>query len=142
MILAVESSRPWRADLLDMARIAMPIVLINLGIQAMGVVDAMMVGKLGGAAIAAVALGNFYFFNASVFGMGLLCAIDPVVAQAVGAGDHEGVARGVQRGIVLAAVVSILVLLALLWTLAGPELRDTAARAARWRSRALTARSR
>lgn len=35
-----------------------------------------------------------------------------------------------------------LVLLALLWTLAGPELRDTAARAARWRSRALTARSR
>ena len=87
MILAVESSRAWRADLLDMARIAMPIVFINLGIQAMGVVDALMVGKLGGAAIAAVALGNFYFFNASVFGMGLLCAIDPVVAQAFGAGD-------------------------------------------------------
>jgi hypothetical protein len=34
------------------------------------------------------------------------------------------------------------VLLALLWTLAGPELRDTAARAARWPSRALSARSR
>ena len=42
-------------------------------------------------------MGNFYFFNASVFGLGMLCAIDPVVAQAVGAGDHEGVARGVQR---------------------------------------------
>ena len=97
-----------------MARIAMPIVFINLGIQAMGVVDALMVGKLGGAAIAAVALGNFYFFNASVFGMGLLCAIDPVVAQAVGAGDHHAVARGVQRGFVLAALVSVVVLLALL----------------------------
>lgn len=35
-----------------------------------------------------------------------------------------------------------LVLLALLWTLAGPELRDTAARAARWPSRALTRRNR
>ena len=35
-----------------------------------------------------------------------------------------------------------LVLLALLWTLAGPELRDTAARAARLPSRALTGRSR
>ena len=35
-----------------------------------------------------------------------------------------------------------LVLLALLWTLAGPELRGTAARAARWPSRALSARSR
>ena len=97
-----------------MARFAMPIVFINLGLQAMGVVDALMVGKLGGAAIAAVALGNFYFFNASVFGMGLLCAIDPVVAQAVGAGDHHGVARGVQRGFVLAALVSVVVYLALL----------------------------
>ena len=97
-----------------MARFAMPIVFINLGLQAMGVVDALMVGQLGGAAIAAVALGNFYFFNASVFGMGLLCAIDPVVAQAVGAGDHHGVARGVQRGFVLAALVSVVVYLALL----------------------------
>lgn len=96
-----------------MARIALPIVFINVGIQAMGVVDTLMVGKLGGAAIASVALGNFYFFNASVFGIGLLCAIDPVVAQAVGAGDHESVARGVQRGFLLAALVSALVLLAL-----------------------------
>ena len=114
MTLVRGGSRDWRGDLWDMARIAMPIVLINLGIQAMGVVDALMVGKLGGAAIAAVALGNFYFFNASVFGLGMLCAIDPVVAQAVGAGDHEGVARGVQRGLVLAAVVSVCVLLALI----------------------------
>ena len=114
MSIAVETGRDWRSDLYDMARLALPVVFINLGIQAMGVVDALMVGKLGGAAIAAVALGNFYFFNASVFGMGLLCAIDPVVAQAVGAGDHEGVARGVQRGFVLAALVSVVVLLALL----------------------------
>ena len=114
MSIAVEPSRDWRGDLYDMARFAVPIVFINLGIQAMGVVDALMVGKLGGAAISAVALGNFYFFNASVFGMGLLCAIDPVVAQAVGAGDHDGVARGVQRGFVLAALVSVVVLLALL----------------------------
>ena len=96
-----------------MAQVAAPIVLINLGVQAMGVVDTLMVGNLGGAAIAAVALGNFYFFNASVFGIGLLFAIDPVVSQAVGAGDHEGVARGVQRGMVLAIAVSIVVMLAL-----------------------------
>jgi MATE family multidrug resistance protein len=104
----------WSEDLRDMARVAAPIVLINLGVQAMGVVDTLMVGRLGGAAIAAVALGNFYFFNASVFGVGLLFAIDPVVSQAVGGGDREGVARGVQRGIVLALAVSVLVMLALL----------------------------
>ncbi|HMS01646.1 MAG TPA: hypothetical protein PKE51_01665, partial [Gemmatimonadaceae bacterium] len=68
----------WRADLRDMARIAAPIVLVSVGMQAMGVVDGLMVGQLGGYAIASVALGNFYFFNVSIFGMGLLYAIDPV----------------------------------------------------------------
>ena len=106
----VSRAREWRVDLRDMAQVAWPVVLINVGLQAMGVVDTLMVGKLGGAAIAAVALGNFYFFNVSVFGIGLLFAIDPVVAQAVGAGDGDGVARGVQRGVVLAMVVSLFVM--------------------------------
>lgn len=93
---------------------ALPIVLINVGVQLMGVTDALMVGRLGGAAIAAVALGNFYFWNASVFGIGLLFALDPVVSQAVGANDHDAMARGVQRGVILAIIVSIIVSLMLL----------------------------
>lgn len=97
-----------------MAQVAAPIVLINLGIQAMGVVDTLMVGRLGGAAIASVALGNFYFFNVAIFGIGLLFALDPVVAQAVGAGDDAAIARGVQRGLVLAVVLAALVMLALM----------------------------
>ncbi len=100
-------------DLREMARIAAPIVLVSVGIQLMGVVDALMVGRLGGYAIASVALGNFYFFNVSIFGIGLLYAIDPVVAQAVGAGDETGVARGVQRGMVLAVALSVIIMLAL-----------------------------
>lgn len=103
-----------RDDLREMARIAAPIVFVSVGIQFMGTVDALMVGRLGGYAIASVALGNFYFFNASVFGVGLLYAIDPIVAQAVGARDTEGVARGVQRGMVLAVVSAIAIMLALL----------------------------
>jgi MATE family multidrug resistance protein len=133
-------TRGWRGDLRDMAQVAAPIVLINLGIQAMGVVDALMVGRLGGEAIAAVALGNFYFFNVSVFGIGLLFAIDPVVAQAVGAGDQAAIARGVQRGLVLAAMVSVVVMLVLLpgeWLLGAlkqpPEVIDDTAVYARRR---------
>jgi len=101
-------------DVREMARLAAPVVLINVGVQLMGVTDALMVGRLGGAAIAAVALGNFYFWNASVFGIGLLFALDPVVSQAVGARDHDGVARGVQRGVVLAIIVSLAVSVMLL----------------------------
>lgn len=97
-----------------MARLAAPIVLINVGLQAMGVVDTLMVGRLGGNAIASVALGNFYFFNVCIFGLGLLGVLDPIIGQAVGAGDHESVARGLQRGIVMAVVVALVVTIVLM----------------------------
>lgn len=96
-----------------MGIIALPIVLINVGQQAMGVADTLMVGRLGGQAIASVALGNFYFFNISIFGIGMLFALDPIIAQAVGAGDTHGVSVGLQRGIVLAAITAVLIMLAL-----------------------------
>jgi MATE family multidrug resistance protein len=105
--------RSWHRDVRDMAQVAWPIVLINVGMQAMGFVDTLMVGPLGGTAIASVALGNFYFFNVTIFGIGLIFAIDPIVSQAVGAGDHEAVARGVQRGLVLAVVMTVVSILAL-----------------------------
>ena len=54
----------------------------------MGVVDSIMVGRLSAEGLGAVALGNVYFFAVAVFGMGVLMALDPLVAQAVGAGDE------------------------------------------------------
>jgi len=62
----------------------------------MGVVDIMMVGHYSGVALAAVALGNLYFFGAIIFGWGVVMALDPVIAQAVGAGDDLGVSRGLR----------------------------------------------
>ena len=97
-----------------MARIAAPIVAINVGQQAMGLVDMLMVGRLGGSAIASVALGNFYFFNVSVFGIGVLMALDPIVSQALGAGAHEDAARGMQRGLFMAVLIALAVLVVLM----------------------------
>ncbi len=75
--------------------------------MAMGVVDTIMVGHLSPTALASVAVGNLYFYVGSIFGLGALMALDPVIAHSVGAGDDEGVARGVQRGMILAALLSI-----------------------------------
>ena len=90
-----------------MVRLALPVVVIQVGMMSMGVVDTLMVGRLSARALAAVALGNLYFFLIAVFGMGTLMVLDPVVAQAVGARDHEGAARGVQRGILLAGLLAL-----------------------------------
>src|SRR5688572_23892477 len=90
-----------------MLRLAIPVVIIQVGMMAMGVVDTVMVGHISAQALAAVALGNLYFFTLAVFAMGTLMVLDPVVAQAIGAGDGPAVARGVQRGVIIAAVLTI-----------------------------------
>ena len=101
--------RPTRAELREMLAIAGPIVLVSLGQQLMGVVDVVMLGRVSAAELAAGGLGNLYFHLTGIAGIGVLLAIDPVVAQAVGAGDEEGVTRGVQRGLLLALLVTFLV---------------------------------
>jgi multidrug resistance protein, MATE family len=87
----------------------------------MGVMDTLMVGRVSPEDLAAVALGNILFFMASVLGMGILMGLDPLVAQAAGAGDREGAARALQRGLVLS--VGLTVLLALMLLPSGPLLR-------------------
>ena len=97
----------FRAELGAMVRLALPIVIVQLGQMLMGVADTIMVGHVSAEAIAAVALGNLYFFGAAIFGMGALMALDPVVAQAVGAGDTVAISRGVQRGLILSLGLSV-----------------------------------
>ncbi|HEY0303444.1 MAG TPA: MATE family efflux transporter [Longimicrobiales bacterium] len=97
-----------RAELRALGRLAFPIVVIQVGLMFMGVVDTMMVGRVSAAALAAVALGNFYYFAAVIFGMGVLLALDPLISQAVGAQDDIAIARAVQRGFVIGLVLTVL----------------------------------
>jgi MATE family multidrug resistance protein len=90
------------------------VVLVQLGLMFMGVVDTVMVGHVSATVLAAVALGNLYFFNAIVLGNGTLMALDPIVAQAVGANDGEAVTRAVQRGLLLAVGLSVVTALLVL----------------------------
>jgi len=105
---------PFLSETRSTLQLAVPIVLVQLGMMAMGVVDTVMVGRISASALAAVAIGNLYAFAGLVGGMGVLMALDPVVAQALGAGDREAAARGVQRGLILAALLSLPVALSFL----------------------------
>src|SRR5215210_9079872 len=98
---------PRTAELRPMLRLAVPVVIIQVGMMAMGVVDTIMVGHISAEALAAVALGNLYFFTLAVFAMGTLMVLDPVVAQAVGAGDAPAVARAIQRGVLIATLLAV-----------------------------------
>ena len=113
MSLAALKHKPTRADFRALLRLAAPLVLIQVGTMLMGVVDTIMVGQVSPAALASVALGNMYFFSLSIFGMGVLFALDPIIAQALGAGDELAVRRGLQRGLVLSVALTVPVALVL-----------------------------
>jgi MATE family multidrug resistance protein len=97
-----------------MARLAGPVVVVQLGLLAMGAVDTIMVGRVSAEALAAVALGHIMYFFVNIFGLGSLMALDPLVSQAVGSGDHHGIRRSVQRGLVLSVALSLPISLLLL----------------------------
>jgi MATE family multidrug resistance protein len=98
---------PRPRELRELVRLAVPVATVQVGMTFQGVVDSIMVGHVSPVDLAAVALGNVYFFAAVVFGMGVLFALDPVIAQALGAEDDQAVSRGVQRGLLLAVALSI-----------------------------------
>ena len=108
--MSERTAAEWKA----LTSIAVPLVIVQVGMMLMGVVDSLMIGRVSPNALAAVALGNLYFFNCIVIPMGTLMALDPLVAQAVGARDDDAVSRAVQRALVLALVLGVFATLAML----------------------------
>ncbi|MDQ3032986.1 MAG: MATE family efflux transporter, partial [Myxococcota bacterium] len=99
--------RLYELELVALAALATPLVLTNLGNMAIGLVDIAIIGRLGGAEIAAAGLGNAIFFLVAIFGMGLMFGLDPLIAQAVGAGELRNARRLLWQGLWLAALVTV-----------------------------------
>ena len=98
---------PRLQEISAMSRLAVPVVLAQVGLMLMGVVDTLMVSRVSAEALAAVALGNLYFTSLMLPAAGTLMVLDAVVSQAMGAADHGAAARGVQRGFVMAAGIAL-----------------------------------
>lgn len=110
---------PTRHSARSVLRLAGPVIVAELGWMTMQVVDTLLVRHLGASAIGAVGIGGAFFMVVTVFGTGLLMGLDPLVAQAVGAGRIDDAQRWLYHGVLVAVVVSIP-----LWGLlsAGPQL--------------------
>lgn len=103
-----------------MLRLAVPVVLAELGWMAMGVVDTVMVGPLGPDAIAATGIGTSLHMAFAIFGMGLLLGLDTLVSQAHGARLRDECHRWLVHGVVLALLLTpplLLVCGAVYWAL-------------------------
>ena len=97
----------FRAELKPMLRLAVPVVIAELGWMSMGIVDTIMVSPIGPAAIGAAGIGTSLHMAFAVFGMGLLLGLDTFVSQAYGAREVDDCHRWLVQGVWLAAIVTI-----------------------------------
>lgn len=74
--------------------------------MSMSVVDNVVVGRLGRAPLAAMAMGVALYSFAFVIAIGLLSAVSPLVSSLVGAGQPERVGPTVHRGLLLSIVLA------------------------------------
>jgi MATE family multidrug resistance protein len=105
-----------RAEISPMVRLALPLVMAEIGWMAMGVEDTMFVGRVNAQAMGAVGLGTMLFYGIGIFGGGLLLGLDTLVSQSFGAGDLEDCRHSLISGVWLSLFL-IPIVMGLIWAL-------------------------
>lgn len=108
-----------KSEIRTLLRLSTPVALTQLGLMMTGIVDTLMVSRLGVRELAASALGNMWQWSFMSMGLGVLMGMDPLISQAHGRGDHPATALALQRGIVLAVLVSIPICICIAFTREG-----------------------
>ena len=96
-----------RAEVRATLALAAPLAAANLAQMAMGVTNTVMVGRLGVMPLAAVGLGGMFYFTVGVMLQGILFAVAPLAAHALGARDRRAAGRIAGAGLVLAAMFAL-----------------------------------
>jgi MATE family multidrug resistance protein len=112
------SHTPLRADFSQTLRLALPLIVAEVGWMSMGIVDTIMVGQLPDSAVAigATGLGQSLYHSIAIFGGGLLLGLDTFVSQAYGRKDLNDARLSLVNGLFLAfAMTPVLMLLVSFW---------------------------
>jgi MATE family multidrug resistance protein len=94
-------------ELRKLLRLAAPIAFTQAGYALMGLVDTAVVGRLGAPALGAIGLANGIFIAVAVIGLGAMMGLDPLFAQALGAGDSGRARRLIWQGLWLSGAVTL-----------------------------------
>lgn len=92
---------------IDTMRLASPLAVAQLVQMAMGITDTVLLGNLGGDALAAGGLGASLFITVSIALQGILTAVSVLVSQARGAGQDAQVPALYWTGMLLAALLML-----------------------------------
>ena len=107
---------PWRMEAGALVALALPMIAGNIAWAGIAATDLLLLGRLGAEAVAAGALAINLFNALLIFGMGLVTAAAPLIANARGRRRHS--VRDVRRTVhqtLRAALFFVLPAWALLW---------------------------
>jgi MATE family multidrug resistance protein len=100
-----------RLEIVRVVRLATPFAALQLANAVIQAVATVSAGHLGTAALAGVAIAHLLYFSVVVVGMGIVLGYDPLIAQAIGEGDHARAQRYYRQSILTSLAATIPVVL-------------------------------
>lgn len=103
----------WGSHLRGTVLLGLPLIGAQLAQTALSTTNTLVLGQLGPDELAASVLGWQLFFIVWMFGCGFGFAVMPLVANALGRGDAQGVRRYVRMGLWISVAYALLLMLPL-----------------------------
>lgn len=112
--MGVLQLKKYTSEFNNNLKLATPVMMGSLGHLLVGLIDDIMVGRLGPVELAATSLGNSLVFIAISIGIGFSFAITPLIAESDGEGDAEKGRNIFQHGMILMTIIGIVMYVMLL----------------------------
>lgn len=97
--------RPLQGEARSLIGLAIPIVVSQLAIIALGVIDTIMAGRLSAVDLAAIAAGRSLYMPLFISVLGVLLAVSPIIAQWYGKGDYHQIGLTFWKGLLLSQML-------------------------------------
>ncbi|RTZ16814.1 MATE family efflux transporter [Vibrio aquaticus] len=97
----------YKEEANTLLKLATPVLIASIAQTGMGFVDTVMAGGVSATDMAAVSIAASIWLPSILFGVGLLMALVPVVAQLNGSGRQNKIPFEIQQGITMALLISI-----------------------------------
>ena len=100
----------YKHHLKETVKLAFPVAVGQLGHVMFGVVDSIMIGKVGADSLAAASLVNGIFFLILVLGIGMSLAITPLIAIEKGRGREDKIGIILRQGLLVNILFSLIII--------------------------------
>ncbi|HMN48303.1 MAG TPA: MATE family efflux transporter [Ignavibacteriaceae bacterium] len=104
-----------KKEVLSTLSLAYPVMISQLGIIMMGVVDSIMVGRLGPVPLAAASLGNSLVFIILIIGLGSSTVLSPLIAILIGGKRYPEAGVYFRQSLIVNVALAIIMIVIILF---------------------------